>query len=185
MYDVNSLYPFIMSSIEMPVGKPIAFEGDITQFDKSTYGFFYCKITSPAYLEHPILQRRIKTAEGIRTIAGLGTWEGWIFSDEMLNAMRFGYTFEVIRGYKFRSEVIFKEFIEKLYNLRLQYSKDNPLNLICKLLMNSLYGKFGMKATKSIIEMYDSTSTVDRDQLKFILDLYVRKRERVYKITLS
>lgn len=28
-YDVNSLYPFIMSTVAMPVGKPVAFEGNI------------------------------------------------------------------------------------------------------------------------------------------------------------
>jgi hypothetical protein len=28
--------------------------------------------------------------------------------------------------------------------MRLQYPKSDPLNLICKLLMNSLYGRFGM-----------------------------------------
>ena len=60
-YDVNSLYPHVMATLEMPVGKPIAFEGDIHKIDLDAYGFFYCKITSPDYLEHPILQRRIKT----------------------------------------------------------------------------------------------------------------------------
>lgn len=32
-----------------------------------------------------------------------------------------------------------------MYNLRLLYPKSNPMNLIAKLLMNSLYGRFGMK----------------------------------------
>jgi hypothetical protein len=92
-YDVNSLYPFVMATFDMPIGKPIAFEGDIRRVEPEAYGFFNCKITSPNYLEHPILQRRIETENGIRTIAGLGTWEGWIFSDEMHNASDFGYTF--------------------------------------------------------------------------------------------
>ena len=78
LYDVNSLYPFIMAKTMMPVGKPIAFEGDIRKVNPVAYGFFYCKITSPQYLEHPILQKRIKTSEGVRTIAGLGNWTGWI-----------------------------------------------------------------------------------------------------------
>src|SRR5712691_8242695 len=66
-YDVNSLYPFIMASTQMPIGKPIAFNGDIRNIEPNAYGFFYCKITSPAYLEYPILQRRIKTSDGMRT----------------------------------------------------------------------------------------------------------------------
>ena len=57
-YDANSLYPTIMDSLEMPVGKPIAFEGDITQFEPDAFGLFYCKFTTHNYIEHTILQRR-------------------------------------------------------------------------------------------------------------------------------
>jgi DNA polymerase type B, organellar and viral len=89
-YDVNSLYPFVMAYKNMPIGKPIVFEGDIRKIDPEAYGFFYCKITSTNNLEHPILQRIIKTSNGKRTIAGLGTWSGWIYSEEMDNAMKFG-----------------------------------------------------------------------------------------------
>jgi hypothetical protein len=57
LYDVNALYPTIMNMLDMPVGKPIAFEGDIRAVEPEAYGFFYCKITSPDFLEHPLLQR--------------------------------------------------------------------------------------------------------------------------------
>ena len=100
-YDVNSLYPFIMSSVTMPSGKPIFFEGNILNVMPDAFGFFYCKISSPAKLNEPILQRKIKTSDGVRTIAGLGTWEGWIYSEEMDNAIKLGYTFEILRGYRF------------------------------------------------------------------------------------
>ena len=161
-YDINSLYPFVMAKTLMPVGKPIAFEGDIRAIDPKAYGFFYCKITSPDYLDHPILQRRIRTSDGlIRTIAGLGSWQGWIASHEMDNAMKFGYEFEIIRGYEFELGDIFSTYIEKLYNLRLQYGKGTPMNLIAKLLMNSLYGKFGMSLEKTQVEIYDTTDKAD------------------------
>ena len=90
-YDVNSLYPHIMSSMPMPVSvgwKPVAFEGNIRNIDPDALGFFYCKIRSPNYLKHPILQRKIKTADGLRTVAGLGGWEGWIYSFELDNAAK-------------------------------------------------------------------------------------------------
>ena len=44
-YDVNSLYPYVMSFFKMPIGLPIAFEGDIRKIEPNAYGFFYCKIT--------------------------------------------------------------------------------------------------------------------------------------------
>ena len=161
-----------MSNTAMPVGKPVAFEGDIRKVDAKAYGFFYCKITSPGDIKHPILQRRIKTSEGVRTIAALGTWEGWIYSPEMDNAVKYKYKFEVLRGYEFKQGYIFREYVERMYNLRMQYEKGHPLNLIAKLLMNSLYGKFGMKMENTIVEMFDTNNDTDNELLKEMLDAY-------------
>lgn len=71
----------------MPIGKPVFFDGDIRKYDSNAYGFFYCNITSPNNLKHPLIQRRINTSNGMRTIAGLGSWTGWICSLEMDNAI--------------------------------------------------------------------------------------------------
>jgi hypothetical protein len=96
-----------MANMLMPIGLPLSFIGDIRQVEPEAYGFFYCKITSPNYLEHPILQRRIKTNDGLRTIAGLGTRNGWINSAEMDNALKYGYTFEILNGYEFKTGDLF------------------------------------------------------------------------------
>jgi hypothetical protein len=168
-YDVNSLYPSVMLNNLMPVGKPVPFIGNIRNIDPEAFGFFYCKITSPEYLEHPILQRSIKTSEGLRTIAGLGTWSGWIFSAEMDNAMKYGYTFEIIKGYEFNKADIFSKYINKMYSLRLQYPKGDALNLIAKLLLNSLYGKFGMKSETTKVEILDNNN---KEELNNFLDKF-------------
>jgi DNA polymerase type B, organellar and viral len=154
-YDVNSLYPFVMANTVMPIGRPKAFTGNILRIDPQAYGHFYVEVTSPDNLQHPILQKRVKTPEGIRTVAGLGTWKQWIYSEEMYNAMKHGYKFTVIEGYEFTKGNIFKEFVETMYNLRMSFPKNHPMNLIAKLLMNSLYGKFGMKPTNTMVEIFD------------------------------
>ena len=143
-YDVNSLYPFVMRNCDMPVGTPTYFNGDIRAIDPNAFGFFYCKITAPDNLRHPIIQTHVKTNNGIRTIAPLGTWEDMLFSGEMDNAIKYGYKFEILWGYTFERKNIFKDYVDFLYNFRLKYPKDDPLNLIAKLLLNSLYGRFGM-----------------------------------------
>jgi len=156
MYDVNGLYPFVMASRSMPIGRPMAFNGDITKINPNAFGFFYCKISSPNFTKYPVLQRKIQTNEGLRTVAGLGSWTGWMFSEELYNATKnFGYTFEVIKGYEFDKGDIFKEYVNKMYSLRLEHAKGTPMNLIAKLLMNSLYGKFGMKLEKSFVDIFD------------------------------
>jgi len=143
-YDVNSLYPFVMREKEYPIGNPIYFEGNILKINHQAFGFFYCKITAPKDLPHPILQTHVKTKDGLRTVAPLGNWEGMYFSEELYNAKKYGYKFDVLWGYTFKKDYIFKEYVDKLYNLRLTYPKTDPMNLIAKLLLNSLYGRFGM-----------------------------------------
>ena len=142
--DVNSLYPFIMVNNCLPVGTPNYFKGNILKIDPNAFGFFFCKINAPNNIEHPILQTHVKTNNGIRTISPIGTWNDMIFSNEMYNAMKYGYTFEVLWGYTFESDIVFKDYVDFLYNLRSQYDKSNPMNFIAKILMNSLYGRFGM-----------------------------------------
>ena len=165
-YDVNSLYPTVMSLLPMPVGKPIAFEGNIRLVEPNAFGIFQCNITSPAKLQHPILQRRIK---GHGTVAGLGTWTGWISSMEMDNAVKFGYTFEIIKGYQFEQGDLFSKYVTKMYNLRMEYDKNHPMNFIAKLLMNSLYGKFGMKLEKTTVDIFNLNLTADKIALKALL----------------
>ena len=123
-------------------------------------------------LYHPILHRKVKTSDGIRTVAGLGTWTGWISSTEMDNAIKHGYTFNIHSGYRFEKAIIFKEYIEKLYTMRLTYDKSNPMNLVAKLLMNSLYGKFGMRATKTVVDIFDVTKEAEKEKYEETLDLY-------------
>jgi len=113
-YDVNSLYPFFMSENKLPIVNPTYFTGDIIKIDKNAFGFFYCNITTPNNLKHPIIQTHIKTSEGIRTIAPLGTWSDMVFSEEMYNAIKFGYKFKVLWGYTFDSDFIFNKFVNEL-----------------------------------------------------------------------
>jgi DNA polymerase type B, organellar and viral len=169
-YDVNSLYPFVMASTPMPVGKPVAFKGNILRIDPNAYGHFHVEVTAPDNLQHPILHKRVKTNDGVRTVAALGTWKMWIYSEEMYNAMKHGYKFTVIEGYEFEKGYIFKEFVETMYNYRLEFPKNHPMNDTAKLIMNSLYGKFGMNPENSLVEIFDTSNSIQYDLLKDLMD---------------
>src|SRR5436190_24373454 len=75
VYDVNSIYPSQMKNCCMPVGNPIYFEGDISQFENinDLFGIFEVEITSPTNLAIPILQLRFKFNNITNTISPLGT----------------------------------------------------------------------------------------------------------------
>jgi len=163
-YDVNSLYPSVMINNLMPVRDIVYFEGDIRKFDPNALGYFYCKIKTPDNLDHPILQKHIKTENGIRTMAPLGTFEAMIYSKEIDNCIKLGYSFEILWGYTFKAEYIFKDIITDLYSLRLTYPKSDPMNYIAKILMNSLYGRFGMDDT------FTEWNIIDKKLLNSFID---------------
>jgi len=73
---------------------------------------------------------------------------------------------------EFEKGDIFSNYINKMYNLRLQYPKGDAFNLIAKLLMNSLYGKFGMKTEITKVEILDNNpETVNKYLNKINTDI--------------
>lgn len=111
MYDVNSLYPFVMHDRPLPCGKFKYFEGNIKYFNsyfygedinRKPFGIFEFDIITPEDLNIPVLQTRIQTKNGLRTIAPLGQWTGMYFSEEVYNAHdNFNYKFNIRQGYLF------------------------------------------------------------------------------------
>jgi hypothetical protein len=61
-YDVNSLYPSVMAKEDLPIGSPTYFEGNILSINLNAFGFFYCKITAPDNILHPILQTKVNNS---------------------------------------------------------------------------------------------------------------------------
>lgn len=139
-YDINSLYPSVMLQNDMPVGKPTFIKGHIDIHDAQVFGFVYVDVTAPDNLHIPLLQIRVKG----RTVAPIGSWSGWYFTEELKYAEKLGYKFTVQKGVLYERAKIFTEYVSTLYTMRKTFTKDDPRNLICKLLLNSLYGKFGM-----------------------------------------
>ena len=58
--------------------------------------------------------------------------------------MDFGYSFKIKSGYLFDKADLFGPFVNSIYELKSSSEKGSAMYLIAKLLMNSLYGRFGM-----------------------------------------
>lgn len=165
-YDVNSLYPSVMKEYPMPIGNPTYFEGDILAIKDRPYGFFEVEITAPEGLFYPILQTRVETMDGYRTVAPLGNWTDVLSSSEIYNAMdNFGYKFKIHRGFLFERDVIYGNYVDHFNKIKTTTPKDNPMYLISKLLMNGLFGKTGQDYK------FSDTRVVSNEMLmKFIQD---------------
>jgi hypothetical protein len=153
-YDVNSLYPTAMCK-PMPVGMPtLVHYPSITAFETSLrsgefFGFVQCTVQAP-FTSTPagyigILPIKLQS----RLICPGGTFVGFFFSEELLFALNNGYTLLSIKlAYKFqRGENTFKQLIQKLNEMKIEAQLNNQPTIrnIAKLLMNSMYGRFGMK----------------------------------------
>lgn len=62
------------------------------------------------------------------------------------------HKFKPKRGFLFRQDYLFKDYVQNLYELRISSPKISPINIIAKLLLNSLYGRFGMKDLEWILK---------------------------------
>jgi hypothetical protein len=189
-YDVNSLYPFVMTNFPMPVGNPIFFEGDILSNNNKNvnpFGIFEVNIQTPSNLNVPLLQTRIKTIDGYKTISPLGSWTGVYSSTELFNSLKYGYKFKILRGYLFKEGYIFGDFVDYFYKLKEKSFKNTPDYLISKLILNSLFGRLGMnpemenhlilnsEEALNYYNKYNITNTIDlkngKELISFFLDV--------------
>lgn len=176
LYDINSLYPSVMKDYPMPVGVPTYFTGDIQKsrnFEEKPFGFFEVEITTPDNIKHPILQTKINVDGGSRTIAGVGTWKGWYFSEELYNAEKYGYKFKILQGYLFKKSYIFRDYVDFLYKMKVESEKNSANYTISKLLLNSLYGRLGMSpyVENHILLTENDSSKFCMDENKIITNI--------------
>jgi hypothetical protein len=90
--------------------------------------------------------------------------------------MSFGYSVKVHYGYKIdRTSNVFNSFITKYFDIKAGLSNINMDRTTAKLLLNSLYGRLGMKPYQDTIEIVEPTRAVE------ILSKYSVKEQ--YQIT--
>lgn len=151
-YDVNSLYPYNMKSNKFPVGIIRKFIGDITILNDNDY-YWFGDISTKKDLYQPYLQLQVDTKNGMRTISPNGSFNMILNSPEYFNSIK-DFNIKINHGYFFNSDNIFYGFFNDLYNLRLKYPKTDPMNMTCKLIMISIYGRFSMKPIFTISSIY-------------------------------
>ncbi|KAF5182439.1 Dna polymerase, partial [Thalictrum thalictroides] len=81
---------------------------------------------------------------------------GVFYSEELKFTRELGYHVIPLRGYLFeKKESPFDGFISQLYESRLEAKKDGDeaMSFIYKILMNSLYGRFGMNPESTVTEI--------------------------------
>jgi DNA polymerase type B, organellar and viral len=157
-YDYTSMYPAMMLKHEMPVGKIDKFEGNplnVGETFKSLcdkHAFVKCTVEVDKSLNRPVYMTKVKFNNENRVMCATGTFlNQWVYLKEICKyyeltngKIRIDPN-SIKKGYTFQSKNIFKDYITDLFKIKQSVTKDNPLYLISKILMNSLYGRFGLK----------------------------------------
>lgn len=154
-YDVNSLYPFVMKEFPMPGGVPV-WHGNLEGKDlESMCGFIEAYVSCPKTIKKPFLPYRDKNET---LIFPTGEFVGVYYSEELKYARGLGYTVLPISGYLFeRMESPFMDFVSSLFGSRLEARKsgNEAMAYVYKILMNSLYGRFGINPKSTTTEVCD------------------------------
>lgn len=149
-YDVNSLYPTIMRDNDFPVG----FLTTMNEYDPKMMGFWHVFVHVPENLYIPPLGT-VMTVNGTKKfIFPVGKFEGVWTTAELEYAKKFGVKILWCKkGHVFENGgPIFKDFIENLYKIRLSAKPKSVDDILAKLLMNSCYGRFGIKRQRESVE---------------------------------
>ena len=142
--DVNSLYPYVMSKYPMPaIYKGMARDNSIENVTKwlsrgCIIADCLIKTDLPIY----------SYVHDARLIFPIGTFRATLTSGELSTAIQKQHLMAVYQWTYYESALLFKEFVDTLYALRLSLSeqgKDMQAYNI-KILLNSLYGKFGQRS---------------------------------------
>lgn len=117
------------------------------------FGFIEAYVVCPKTLNKPFLPFRKKDET---LIFPTGEFIGVYYSEELKYARDLGYKVIPISGYLFeKMESPFRDFLSSLYDSRLEAKKDGNLamSFVYKIVMNSLYGRFGINPKSTITEI--------------------------------
>ena len=167
--DYNSLYPSVMYSKKFPYSQPIFFEGQYI-FDKNY----------PLYIQHIKCQFELK--KGFLPTLQIKNNPSYVMNEYLTNSglecpdifltnvdlcLFFEhynvYNLEFINGWKFRAKSnIFKDYIEKWSEIKVnsKIEGNTGMTQIAKLMLNSLYGKFGTNPISKTKQPYLENDTI-------------------------
>lgn len=174
VYDVNSMYPWAMKYCKLPYGKPVYYSGEYEKSD--IYDLYVCCILCEFKLKPsrvPSIQ--IKNSFKYNETEYLTKSEGPVYlylTSVDYELFLHNYDVDIIEycgGYMFKSKIgIFADYIDYWYDVKdkSRVEGNKGMEKLAKLMLNSLYGKFGTNPKGRSKIPYLNT---DKDKVCFTL----------------
>ncbi len=165
-YDVNSLYPSVMYDKPLPYGEPVYYKGEYKKDKK--FPLYICVITANFKLKDgfiPTIQLknsfRFNPTQYLTTSNGEPVQMTMTSVDFELFQKHYDIIdIEFVCGWKFKAVTgLFKDYIDYWGNIK--KNETGAKRQLAKLMLNSLYGKFGTNDRKcQSIPYFDKTDKI-------------------------
>jgi hypothetical protein len=165
--DVNSMYPWVMAKYRLPY-KWVGCDNDITYTKLAELlRKYFCIAYVALNTDKPYYPYRTKD----KLCFPIGKFQTYLCSPELELAIKHGHILHAVYVMVYERAYIFREYIKYFHTLKTQYKQahNDLLERVCKLFMNSLYGKFGQRMDSVFMEEwvdnpnYYSMSEIDID----------------------
>lgn len=175
--DVNSMYPYVMAEHDYPCKlldhRPGSDCADIDWLLRD-----YCVIAKVLLnTQTPLYAVRSE----FKLIFPIGKFEAFLCTEGLKQAMARGHLHEILELSIYEKAPLFRDYVDYFYQVRREYKVANQPVLVefTKLLMNTLYGKFGQRYTDS-----DREICMDADSFYSmqIIDLVTRQKVIEYQL---
>jgi hypothetical protein len=184
--DVNSMYPFVMKSSPYPLKLIGVLENPSLNYVKKLLGK-YCLIARVVLHS----QENVYPYRARKVIFPTGTFETVLTSGELAFALAKGHVVRVSKCSVYQAGYPFVDYVDYFYSLKTEAEKEGNKvkRAFAKLMLNSLYGKFGQEVypyeeieyPSSLdfgYEIYVNADTKERQKIIFINGkAYSRRRE--------
>ncbi len=147
--DINSAYPWVMRNCLLPYKyvKCLTQPGILkTEFNTR---FYFCLAYAGVETDIPVYPYR----RNGRLVFPVGRFVTWLTHPEIVYALKHNHLRMVKYLFLYRRRVLFSDYVDFFYSLRKRYQAEgnSVFDYMCKILMNSLYGKFGAKADEIVL----------------------------------
>jgi hypothetical protein len=142
-YDVNSLYPTVMAANDFPTHVKYT----TNEYEPGAMGIYDAEVYVPEDIYVPPLGTMVEINKTSKFVFPVGQFRGRWSTIELEYARSVGVKIlSTSKGIIFSNGGrIFEKYIAALYDIRLKAEKNSVDDILAKLLMNSCYGRFGIR----------------------------------------
>lgn len=189
-FDVNSEYPFAMSTFDYANGKVLrsnAMNKDISieSFMNNPNALGIEAIINERDINLPYFpSRTIVEGKEPKVIFGLGIKKAFITKQDIYYLKKEGLLhkniqiLEINAIYLCLSITNFSKFVIPTYNLRKTFNSEHVFNYISKIFLNSCYGKFGQRIKREKLQLIPDLSSIDTDKVDVYLSEYTNDNSK-------